>query len=193
MNLFAIAWKSIRQRLLSSSLTAFSVALGVMLMVGVLVIYGIVERMFSQHAIGYQLIVGPSKGSDLQLVLNAVYRVSAPAQNLPYLYYLELKKDPRVELAVPFCMGDFTEQGAFPLVATTEEYFENEYAPGRTFQIRGNPFTSSFDAIIGDEVRRVNHWDIGSEFQLVHGGAESDHKHEEKFTVRAVLARTGTP
>jgi len=37
MNLFSIAWKSIRQRLLSSSLTAFSVALGVMLMVSVLV------------------------------------------------------------------------------------------------------------------------------------------------------------
>ena len=31
MNLFTIAWKSIRQRFLSSSLTAFSVALGVML------------------------------------------------------------------------------------------------------------------------------------------------------------------
>ena len=47
MNLFSIAWKSIRQRFLSSSLTAFSVALGVMLMVSVLVIYGIMDRMFA--------------------------------------------------------------------------------------------------------------------------------------------------
>lgn len=192
MNLFSIAGKSIRQRFLSSSLTAFSVALGVMLMVGVLVIYGIIDRMFSQHSFGYQLIVGP-KGSDLQLVLNTVYRVSQPLQNLPYLYYEELKKDPRVALAVPFCLGDFTEQGSFPLVGTTEEYFENEFAPGRTFQIRGEPFTQSFDAIIGSQVARVNQWDIGSQFQLVHGGAESTHKHEEKFTVRAVLAPTGTP
>ena len=38
MNLVTIAWKSIRQRSLASSLTALSVALGVALMVTVLVI-----------------------------------------------------------------------------------------------------------------------------------------------------------
>ncbi len=136
MNLFSIAWKSIRQRFLSSSLTAFSVALGVMLMVAVLVIYGIMDRMFSQQSIAYDLIVGP-KGSDMQLVLNTVYRVSAPLQNLPYLYYEELKKDPRVELAVPFCLGDTTEKGGFPIVGTTEEYFEHPYTPGEKFQTQG--------------------------------------------------------
>ncbi|HEV8004160.1 MAG TPA: ABC transporter permease [Planctomycetaceae bacterium] len=197
MSLFAIAWKSIRQRFLSSSLTAFSVALGMMLMVAVLVIYGIMDHMFSQQTIGYQLIVGP-KGSDLQLVLNTVYRVSAPLQNLPYLYYEELKKDTRVELAVPFCLGDTTEKGNFPIVGTTEEYFEHPYTPGEKFRLRGDSFASSFDAIIGSEVARVNGWDIAAgdkpatQFQLVHGGAES-HKHEEMFTVVGVLAPTGTP
>ena len=191
MSLFAIAWKSIRQRFLSSSLTAFSVALGVMLMVAVLVIYGIMDHMFSQQSIGYQLIIGP-KGSDMQLVLNTIYRVGAPIQNLPYLYYEELKKDPRVETAVPFCLGDSTEKGSFPIVGTTEEFFEHPFAPGQTFQIRGEPFVSSFDAIIGSEVARTNQWDIGTQFQLIHGGAES-HKHEEKFTVKGVLAPTGTP
>jgi putative ABC transport system permease protein len=197
MSLFAIAWKSIRQRFLSSSLTAFSVALGVMLMVAVLVIYGIMDRMFSQQSIAYDLIVGP-KGSDLQLVLNTVYRVSAPLQNLPYLYYEELKKDPRVVTAIPFCLGDATEKGGFPIVGTTEEYFEHPYTPGEKFRLRGDGFTSSFDAIIGSEVARTNGWDIATadkpatEFQLIHGGAES-HKHEEKFTVRGVLAPTGTP
>jgi len=197
VNLFSIAWKSIRQRFLASSLTAFSVALGVMLMVAVLVIYGIMDRMFSQQSIAYDLIVGP-KGSDLQLVLNTVYRVSAPLQNLPYLYYEELKKDPRVELAVPFCLGDTTEKGGFPIVGTTEEYFEHPYTPGEKFRLRGDSFASSFDAIIGSEVARVNGWDIAAagkpatQFQLVHGGAES-HKHEEMFTVVGVLAPTGTP
>ena len=191
MNLFAIAGKSIRQRFLSSSLTAFSVSLGVMLMVGVLVIYGIMDRMFSQQSFGYQLIIGP-KGSDMQLVLNTVYRVSAPLQNLPYLYYEDLKKDPRVEVAVPFCLGDTTERGGFPIVGTTEEFFENEYAPGETFRMKGTPFTHSLDAIIGSEVARANDWNLGAQFQLVHGGAES-HKHDEKFTVCAVLAPTGTP
>ncbi len=129
MNLFAIAGKSIRQRLLSSSLTAFSVSLGVMLMVAVLVIYGIMDRVFNQQAVGYQLIVGP-KGSDMQLVLNTIYRVGAPLQNLPYLYFQELKKDPRIGVAIPVCLGDTTQKGNFPIVGTTEDYFRHEYAPG---------------------------------------------------------------
>ncbi len=58
MNLFTIAWKSVRQRRLASGLTALSIALGVMLMVLVLVISGAVEQAFGQRTIGYQLIVG---------------------------------------------------------------------------------------------------------------------------------------
>ncbi|HTN02881.1 MAG TPA: ABC transporter permease, partial [Planctomycetaceae bacterium] len=65
MNLLTIAWKSVRQRSLSSTLTAFSIALGIMLMVSVLVIFGVVESTFSQRSINYDLIVGP-KGSPLQ-------------------------------------------------------------------------------------------------------------------------------
>ena len=48
MNLFSIAFKSVKQRWLASMLTSLSVALGVMLMVAVLVFYGIVERIFAQ-------------------------------------------------------------------------------------------------------------------------------------------------
>jgi putative ABC transport system permease protein len=92
VNLVTIAWKSIRQRGLASSLTAVSVALGVMLMVMVLVIYGILESTFNQRSINYDLIVG-AKGDPLQLVLSTVYHISPPIENLPYRFYEELKKD----------------------------------------------------------------------------------------------------
>jgi len=191
MNLATIALKSIRQRMLSSSLTALSVALGVMLMVAVLVIHGIVADMFNQRSIGYDLIVG-AKGSPLQLVLNTVYRVSQPIDNLPYLFYLDLEKQPLVEHAIPFCLGDVTEQGGFPLVGTTNKYFELSYAPRRTFAIKGTVFRKSLDAIIGSHVAKENGWKIGSQFTLVHGGRDSDHVHDEKFTVAGMLAPTGT-
>jgi putative ABC transport system permease protein len=192
MNLVTIAYKSIRQRALASSLTALSVALGVTLMVAVLVINGIIDRMFSQTASGYELIVGP-KGSPLQLVLNTVYRLSQPIENLPYRYYLQLKNDPRIEEAVPFALGDVTEEGAFPIVGTVSRYFELDYLPNKRFQIRGHKLSQPFDAVIGAQVARANRWDIGAQFTLVHGGADSGHVHDEKFTVVAVLAPTGTP
>ena len=192
MSLLSIAWKSIRQRGLASLLTALSVALGVMLMVVVLVISGAVNSAFSQRSIAYDLIVGP-KGSDLQLVLSAVYRVQPAIENLPYLYYLELKEDRRVVSAVPLAFGDVTEEGGFPLAGTTSEYFENEYTPGEHFRIRGKRINSHFDAVIGSEVARRNGWDIGSQFKIIHGGAEGTHVHDEMFTVVAVIQQTGTP
>ena len=100
MNLFSIAWKSVRQRWLASALTALSVALGIMLMVTVLVVHGIVKRNLELKAIGYDLVVGP-KGSDLELVLSSVYRMRPPIENVPYLYYLELKNHKWVETAIP--------------------------------------------------------------------------------------------
>ncbi len=191
MNMFSIAWKSVRQRKLASSLTALSIALGVMLMVIVLVISGAIETAFSQRSIGYDLIVGP-KGSDLQLVLSSVYRIQPPIENLPYMYLSQLKKDRRVTTAIPLAFGDVTEIGAFPIVGTTSEYFENEYAYQQSFRIRGQRMNGLFDSIIGSEVARANGWDLGSQFTIKHGGAESDHIHDEKFTVVAVIAPTGT-
>lgn len=191
MNLFTIAWKSVRQRRLASGLTALSIALGVMLMVIVLVISSAIDQTFSQRSIGYDLIVGP-KGSDLQLVLSTVYRVQPPIENLPYLYFQQLRQDRRIQVAIPVAFGDFTEQGSFPIVGTTSEYFEHEYAPGRSFQIRGERISRLFDAIIGSEAARTNGWDVGSTFSIRHGGADSEEIHDERFTVVAVLAQTGT-
>lgn len=191
MSLIAIAWKSLKQRLLSTSLTALSVSLGVMLMVLVLVVFTAVDGAFNQRSVGYDLIVGP-KGHDLQLVLSAVYRMQPPIENLPYMYLEQLQADRRIVSAVPLAFGDHTQEGAFPIVGTTNEYFENDYMPGHAFRIRGRRPNGLFDTIIGAEVARQNGWDLGSQFTIVHGGADSDHVHDEKFTVVAVLATTGT-
>lgn len=192
MNLLTIAWKSIRQRQLASCMTALSIGLGVMLMVVVLVMFGAVDSAFNQRSVGYDLIVGPARGSDLQLVLSAVYRMQPPSENLPYMYLDQLRNDRRVVSAVPLAFGDVTKEGSFPIVGTTTEYFLNDFMPGRSFQIRGSRINGLFDTIIGAEVARQNKWDIGSQFTIVHGGAESGHVHDEKFTVVAVLAPTGT-
>src|SRR5262249_3359477 len=90
VNLVMIASKSIRQRWLASSLTALSIALGVALMVAVLVINGVVTRMFNQNATGFQLILG-AKGSPMQLVLNTIYFLDRPIENVAYLDYVKVK------------------------------------------------------------------------------------------------------
>jgi putative ABC transport system permease protein len=146
VSLWRIAWRSIQQRALASSLTAFSMALGVMLLVSVLSIHGVIERSFQTNAsLGYNMILG-AKGGKLQLTLNTVYYLSQPIQNLPYDYYMEFlpaqrreqesknalsppesirdgKYAPFVELAIPVCLGDYF--GNFRVVGTTSEMFEH--------------------------------------------------------------------
>ena len=89
MTLFGIAWRNIRQRLLTSSLTALSLALGVALVVATLVTGRIVNQAFeSGSGLGYNMIVG-AKGSPLQLVLNSVYLISRPIENISWDFYQE--------------------------------------------------------------------------------------------------------
>ncbi|MGQ0633833.1 MAG: ABC transporter permease [Planctomycetaceae bacterium] len=192
MNLLTIAWKSIRQRWLASLLTALSIALGVALMVTVLVINGVVTRMFSQSATGYHLVLG-AKGSPMQLVLNTIYFMDRPIQNVPYKHYLKLKNKSWVKHAIPFNLGDTTEDGKYRIVGTIPEYFEVEYIPGKqlVFQ-QGSVLADAFDAVIGARVARAYKWPIGHEFQIAHGGNLAD-VHAEQFTVRGILEPTGTP
>ena len=89
MSMWMIAWRSIQQRGLASSLTAFSMALGVMLVVAVLSIHGVIQSSFRNNAnLGYNVIVG-AKGGKLQLTLNSVYYLSQPIENVSYDFYME--------------------------------------------------------------------------------------------------------
>lgn len=202
MNLLVIAFKSLKQRALSSALTALSVALGIMLVVSVLVVKSVVDETFNQRSVGVSLLVGP-RGSDLGNVLSAVYRIGKPSENLPWRVLTEdielaARRLPGVksasdviEWAIPVTMGDVTEEGSFPVLGTTPKYFKVEYASGKKFRKKGDLPVNPFDAMIGSRVARENGWDVGSQFTLIHGGADG-HVHDEKFTIKGVLAPTGT-
>ncbi len=193
MNLLTIAWKSIRQRWLASSLTALSISLGVALMVAVLVINGVVTRMFSQNATGFDMILG-AKGSPMQLVLNTIYFLDRPIENIPYKYYKdEIKPKSWVAHAIPFALGDTTEDGKFRIVGTFPEYFEVEYVPGKHFELQQGKFLEGkLEAVIGARVARAYDWNVGHKFPIAHGGNTKD-IHDQKFTVTGVLAPTGLP
>src|SRR5580658_8240634 len=108
MSLWKIAWRSIQLRSLASALTAVSMALGVMLVVAVLVIYNVVHQAFHRGGEGYDLIIGPPKGSNLELVLSSVFYIGQPMTTLPYGVYLDLYQNRIggnwVRDAVPICL-----------------------------------------------------------------------------------------
>jgi len=205
MSLWGIAWRSIRQRLFTSGLTALSLALGVALVVATLVIGGVVRDAFaSGQGLGYNLIVG-AKGSPLQLVLNSVYLVSKPIENISWRFYQEfLPADARpdgvagryagsVAKAVPICMGDYFR--SFRVVGTNAACFDTltvgdgrpfAFAAGRNF--RDDEF---FGGVLGGAVAAKLGLAVGDRFAPTHGA--DDGLVHDPFTVTGILARTDTP
>jgi putative ABC transport system permease protein len=203
MSLWKIAWRSIQQRALASTLTALSMALGVALVVAVLVAQGVIRDSFTRGAGGYHLVVG-KKGSQLQLVLNTVYHLQDPIENVPYSFYKEFinapghsgRFAPYVQVAIPYCLGDNYE--GFRVVGTVPELFDKlEYAGGKKYEFQpgGRNFEQEhfFEAVIGSAVARKTGLKLGDEFQPTHGlSNEGDgHKHDA-FKIVGILKPTGT-
>jgi putative ABC transport system permease protein len=211
MSLFKIAWRSIQQRWLASALTMISMALGVMLVVGVLLLMGIVTESFrSNSSLGYNMIVG-ANGGDLQMTLNTVYYLSKPVENIPYTYYLdfkgpEMRPDGQLgkfaqyaEFAIPLCLGDYYKE--YRVIGTTPELFDDfeydaelgrkyEMSQGRNFKLKTAEH-GYFEAVVGAKVAQDTGLQVGDSFTPTHGTPEGE-SHDEFFVV-GVLKRSGTP
>ncbi len=211
MSIIRIAWRSIQQRGLASFLTTISMALGVMLVVSVLLIMGVVSESFRNNSsLGYNMIVG-AKGGSLQLVLNTVYHLSKPIENLPYTYYLDFlpanqRPDGRdgkffgsAEFAIPMGMGDYFQ--GFRVVGTIPAMFDDfeydaekgrryEFAAGRNFQTYSAEY-GYFEAILGAKVASSVGLQVGDTFSPTHGSDEG--AAHDVFYVVGILKPSGTP
>jgi putative ABC transport system permease protein len=206
MPFWKIAWRNMQQRSLASFLTAFSMALGVAVMICVLVIHSVAVRQFSQDAQGYHMIVG-GKGGELQLVLSTVYHLGQPLYPIPYSYYEKFTKGefkPYTELAIPVCLGDSYESPSgrmFRVVGTTPDLFDKiEYGMNSDntpkhyeFQPGGRNFKTGnyYEAVVGSVVAAQSGLKVGDEVYPTHGLTSDGHKHGG-FKVVGILKPTGT-
>jgi putative ABC transport system permease protein len=201
MSLWKIAWRSIQQRSLASLLTTISMALGVMLVVAVLVIYNVVHQAFHRGGEGYDLIVGPPKGSNLELVLSSVFYIGQPMTTLPYKVYLDLYENRiggnMVNDAVPICLGDVYEDKR--VIGTTSGMFDLKNAEQHNlFEFaEGDKFTDSeddwFTAVAGATAAKQVGLKLGDSFRPSHdASAKTKHKHGA-FKVVGILKATGSP
>lgn len=195
MSIWKIAWRSIQHRALASGLTAFSMALGVSLVVTVLVIHSVIDQSFKRGAQGYHYIVGPN-GSPLELVFNTVFYLGTPTNTIPYEYYRELRfgrYSNDIEIAIPIALGEHFK--GHQVVATTPDFFVHletsdqrnyEFQPGGANMAAGDPFS----AVIGYKAARSTGLKVGDVFRSSHGAGE---EHETDFKIYGILKPTNTP
>lgn len=171
-----IVLKQMRQRSLGTTLTLLSVLLGVALAMSVLLINRESGRLFGQTDFGYDLIIGPPKGSKLTLVLNTVYHVEQSEGVVPYSLYEEMSAPgtdygKQVRAAVPFMVGDSYKGrrivGTSPQMLGYDDAGNRmehpwQYRRDRSFEIaQGRVFApKKFEAVIGSQLATDLHLHI---------------------------------
>ncbi len=187
--------RSLREHLFSSCITIASVGLATGLVLAVFAIQEQSLRAFAGGPLGFDAVLG-ARGSQLQLVLNAVFHLETSPGNIPWTLYEAIERNPQVERAIPYAVGD-NYQG-FRIVGTVPALFDAKDDDGRP-PLRVAPGGRLFDsdrseAVIGDQVARATGLGLGDRFHPYHGLVfDEDARHAEEYVVAGVLESSNTP
>lgn len=192
--LLTLAFHSAWNRKGTLLLMVISIALSVVLLLGVEQLRTGVRSSFSQSVSGTDLVVG-ARTSPIQLMLYAVFRLGDATHNMRWSSFQKLAEHPALAFAIPISLGD--SHHGFPVIGTDANYFRHfRYGERRVLEFtQGTPFTDIFDAVIGAEVAEQMHYTLNAQIILNHGrGDHTLSAHRDKpFRIVGILNRTGTP
>ncbi len=191
MPIFSLAIKSLLNRKLTFLLTLFSIAISVMLLLGVQMLKSEAKNSFMQSVSGTDLIVG-ARSSSVELLLYSVFHIGTPSNVMQLESYENIAKMSGVKWAVPVSMGD-SHQG-FTVMATTNDFYTHfSYADGKKLHLaKGETAHDMFDVVLGADVAKKLHYKVGDELVISHGGGEVSFVHHDTmpFHVSGILEAT---
>ena len=193
--LFSLAWRSLRNRPVTSILTVMAVALSITLLLGVEQARRGMRESFTGTIKGTDLVVG-ARGGTLQLLLGAVFGIGSPTGSVPYSVYEQWAKHPAIKWTVPLAIGD--SHRGYRVIGTTAGLFEHwRYRSVGTLSFsEGKVIATANDVVLGSEVAEKLRYTLGSKITVGHGlnavAGLGDHE-SHPFTVVGVLKQTFTP
>ncbi|MCK8078507.1 ABC transporter permease [Vibrio sp. 1CM2L] len=189
-----LALKSVLNRKATAILTILTVAVSVILLLGVERVRTEAKSSFANTISGTDLIVGGRSGQ-VNLLLYSVFRIGNATNNIDWKSYEEFSQHNAVKWAIPISLGD--SHKGFRVMGTNHSYFEN-YRYGSkqllTFQ-QGKEFEQLFDVVIGADVAKKLDYTIGDQIILAHGISDVAFSRHDNlpFKIVGILAPTGTP
>jgi putative ABC transport system permease protein len=195
MTLLLIVYRSLRQHLFSTIITAASLALAGGLLITVWMVRAEAQRSFLQTTTAFDAVLG-ARGSKLQLVLNAIFHLEASPGNLSWQDYELIRRNPAVKVAIPIAVGDNLK--GYRIVGTIPQLFSDvEYAPGKAYGVEpgGRLFDpEAKEAVVGSFAAGRLGLRIGDTFHPFHGLAyDPTNQHPDLFTVVGILKPSSTP
>ncbi|ODY78338.1 ABC transporter permease [Vibrio parahaemolyticus] len=189
-----LAWKSLMNRKATAVLTIMTVAISVILLLGVERIRTQAKDSFANTISGTDLIVGGRSGQ-VNLLLYSVFLIGNATNNIDWKSYQEFSQHRAVDWAIPISLGD--SHKGFRVMGTNHSYFEHyKYGSKQplTFS-KGKEFNGLFETVLGSDVAKQLGYQIGSEIIIAHGISDVGFSRHDKlpFKVVGILAPTGTP
>ncbi|SEG59875.1 ABC transporter permease [Vibrio hangzhouensis] len=191
---FKLAWKSLLNRKTTAMLTILTVAISVILLMGVERIRTQAKSSFANTISGTDLIVGGRSGQ-VNLLLYSVFRIGNATNNIDWKSFKEFSAHRSVDWAIPISLGD--SHKGFRVMGTNHSYFEHyRYGQKQNLTLAsGREFDGLFETVLGADVAKSLGYDIGSDIIIAHGISDVGFSRHDNlpFTVVGILAPTGTP
>ncbi len=192
--LVKLAIKSLWHRRLTVLLTALSIAVSTLVLLGTEHLRHEAKNGFSRTVSGTDLIVGARTGP-INLLLYSVFDMGSPANNLSWDSFRRLASMDKVDWAVPLSMGD--SHKGYAVVGTSDDFFTHfQYGNKQPLSFsQGQGFDGQQTLVMGSAVARALGYVLGDKLVLSHGmGKVSFSQHRGMpFTLSGVLKPTGTP
>ena len=194
MSLLQIVLRSLRQHMLSTVITAFSIALASGLLMSVWVVKDQARENFTGVDSGFDGVFG-ARGSKLQLVLNSIFHLEASPGNLTWERYELIANDRRVASAVPIAVGD--NYKGYRLVGVTTNLFGIEYREGKKYAVRAGGYLFNPErkqAVVGSFAAERLRLKVGDTFHPYHGLIfDENQQHAETYVVSGIMEPSNTP
>ncbi|WP_300174579.1 ABC transporter permease [uncultured Aliivibrio sp.] len=189
-----LAWKSLKNRKTTVILTVVTIAISVMLLMGVERIRTQAKTSFANTISNTDLIVGARSGQ-VNLLLYSVFRIGNATNNIDWKSYQEISNQRSVKWSIPISLGD--SHKGFRVMGTNQDYFRfYQYGKKQPLAFKeGKPFTQLFDVVLGSDVATKLNYQLGEQLVIAHGISDKSFTRHDNlpFTVTGILNPTGTP
>lgn len=194
LEILRLSKKSLLNRRVTTGLTVFTIALSMVLLLGIERIRTGTKQSFENTVSQVDLIIGARSGP-INLLLYSVFRMGDATNNVSFESYKKFSNHEDVKWSIPISLGD--SHKGYRVVGTNQNYFKYYRFAGdqKLILAEGKVFQKLFDVVLGAEVAKKLGYKLGDELTLSHGTSRAAFQNHDNlpFAVVGILKKTGTP
>lgn len=171
MSLLSLIFCYFREKPFATLFQVIFMAFGTAIITAFLLFGHHIDKTFYKNSDGIDAVIG-AKGSPLQLVLSSLYQMDIPTGNISLAEANKIKKHRDIKKAIPIALGD--NYRGHHIIGTDASYLKHYNAEFAS----GGIWNASLQTVLGHDLAKRLHLDIGDYFIAAHGLMADGHAHD---------------